>query len=143
MTSLRAVFIFTLSLLALPAALSAQGLIPGTITPLAGGRRRRGTTWPPGTAHACVTNGVTVVYGEAVLTARQILANPTTRSGRGRRPRRGSKRASSCGPANTFFWYDFKTRQIEAEQFRTGEPPMFAQGQMLTADITNRVSPGP
>ena len=35
--------------------------------------------------------------------------------------------------------YNFKTRQIEAEQFRTGDPPMFAQGRMLSADITNRV----
>ena len=78
MRSLRAVFIFILSLLALPAALSAQGLIPWTITPLPGGDN---VQYDVSTGMAMATNGVMVVYGEVILTARQIVASPTTGAG--------------------------------------------------------------
>ncbi len=34
--------------------------------------------------------------------------------------------------------YNFKTRQMQSEQFRTGKPPVFAQGEQLQGDITNK-----
>jgi len=33
--------------------------------------------------------------------------------------------------------YNFKTHQMQSEQFRTGKPPVFAQGEQLQGDITN------
>jgi LPS-assembly protein len=35
--------------------------------------------------------------------------------------------------------YNFKTRQMETDQFRTGTPPLFAQGRGLYGDLTNNV----
>ncbi|MFZ0829152.1 MAG: LPS assembly protein LptD [Verrucomicrobiia bacterium] len=34
--------------------------------------------------------------------------------------------------------YNYKTHQMQSEQFRTGKPPAFAQGQQLQGDITNQ-----
>ena len=34
--------------------------------------------------------------------------------------------------------YNFKTHQMQSEQFRTGKPPVFAQGGQLQGDITNK-----
>ena len=131
---MRAVFIFTVSLLALPAALSAQQLTPFSITPLPGGSDVEYDV-SGGTAKA--TNGVMVVYGEVVLTARQIIADLAT----GVVVADGKVRIQQGEQlwASEHMSYNFKTRQIEAEQFRTGDPPMFAQGRMLTADTTNHV----
>jgi lipopolysaccharide assembly outer membrane protein LptD (OstA) len=33
--------------------------------------------------------------------------------------------------------YNFKTHQMQSEQFRTGKPPVFAQGRQLQGDTTN------
>ncbi len=133
MTSLRAVFIFTLSLLALPVALSAQQLIPWSITPLPGGSD---VEYDVATGTATATNGVMVVYGEVILTARQIVGNSET----GLVVADGKVRIQEGDQlwASEHISYNFKTRQIEAEQFRTGEPPMFAQGRMLR-NVTNGV----
>ena len=34
--------------------------------------------------------------------------------------------------------YNFKTHQMQSEQFRAGKPPVFAQGRQLQGDITNK-----
>jgi LPS-assembly protein len=34
--------------------------------------------------------------------------------------------------------YNFKTRQMQSDSFRTGKPPMFAEGQQLQGDLTNQ-----
>ena len=34
--------------------------------------------------------------------------------------------------------YNFKTHQMQSEQFRTGKPPVFAQGEQLQGDTTNQ-----
>jgi len=34
--------------------------------------------------------------------------------------------------------YNYKTHQMQSEQFRTGKPPVFAQGEQLQGDITNQ-----
>jgi lipopolysaccharide assembly outer membrane protein LptD (OstA) len=35
--------------------------------------------------------------------------------------------------------YNFKTRQMTSEQFRTGKYPIFAAGEGLSGDISNKV----
>jgi LPS-assembly protein len=134
MTRLRAVLIFTLVFVALPAALRAEQSVPWLITPLPGGSD---VEYDINTGIAKATNGVMVVYGEAVLTAQQISANPTTgivvADGRVRIQQGEQLWASE------HIVYNFGTRQIQAEQFRTGQSPMFAQGRMLSADISNHV----
>jgi LPS-assembly protein len=35
--------------------------------------------------------------------------------------------------------YNFKTHQMQSEQFRTGKPPVFAQGEQLQGDTTNQI----
>ena len=35
--------------------------------------------------------------------------------------------------------YNFKTRQMQSESFRTGKPPVFAAGKQLQGDITNKI----
>ncbi len=34
--------------------------------------------------------------------------------------------------------YNFKTHQMQSEQFRMGKPPVFAQGGQLQGDTTNQ-----
>ena len=133
MMPLRAVFILTLSLWALPEALFAQESVPWSITPLSGSDK---VEYDMATGTATVTNGM-VVYGDTVLTAHQIVANPNTgivvADGRVRIQQGDQVWASE------HILYNAKTKQIQAEQFRTGEPPMFAGGRSLSADVTNRV----
>src|SRR5579862_985535 len=74
MTPLRAVLILTLGFLTLPAALRAQQATPWVITTLPGGSD---IEYDMNTGEVRATNGVMVTYGDAVLTARQIVANPT------------------------------------------------------------------
>ena len=133
MTRLRALLIITLGLVALPAALPAQEAIPWDVTSLPGGS---GVEYDMATGTLQSTNGVKVVYGNAVLTARQIIANPTN----GVVVADGKVRIQQGEQiwASEHLTYNFKTHQIEAEQFRTGQAPMFAEGRQLSADITNR-----
>ncbi|MSU61611.1 MAG: LPS-assembly protein LptD [Pedosphaera sp.] len=83
------------------------------------------------------TNGIIIRYTNAVLTARQVTVNINTGD------------ADAAGEVNLqregVTWrgerirYNFKTRQMEAADFRTGRTPIFAAGKNLTADRTNQV----
>ena len=83
------------------------------------------------------TNGVLIKYGGAVLTADSARVNEQTleavADGRVRIQRDDQLWASE------HIVYNFKTRQIFAEEFRSGRSPVFAAGQGLRADITNHV----
>jgi lipopolysaccharide assembly outer membrane protein LptD (OstA) len=133
MIRLRAVLTLTLSVLALPAALRAQQALPWFITPLPGGEN---IEYDMSTREARGTNGVMVRYGDAVLTARQIVANPASgivvADGRVRIQQGEQLWASE------HIVYNFRTKQIQAEQFRTGQAPIFAEGQRLGGDISNK-----
>ena len=86
---------------------------------------------------ATATNGVLVKYGGAVLTADEItldepsgevLANGRVRIQQGEQIW-----------ASDHISYNFKTRQMQAQQFRTGKLPVFASGYGLHGDLSNRV----
>jgi len=83
------------------------------------------------------TNGVLVRYGSAFLTADQVSVNQQT----GEVVADGSVRIQSEEQIWTgeHIRYNFKTHQMEAEQFRTGRTPVFMQGEGLRGEITNRV----
>lgn len=82
------------------------------------------------------TNGVMVRYGSAFLTADQVGVNQQS----GDVTADGNVRIQS----EEQIWvgehvrYNFKTRQMEAEQFRTGKAPVFAGGEGLHGEWTNQ-----
>jgi LPS-assembly protein len=86
---------------------------------------------------ASTTNGILIRYGGAVLTADQAWWKEST----GEVQADGQVRIQQGDQvwASEHIHYNFKTRQMEAEQFRTGETPVFAGGRGLHADISNEV----
>ena len=83
------------------------------------------------------TNGVLVRYGAAFLTADQVSVNQ--QSGEVT----GDGQVRIQGDAQVWVGehirYNFKTRLMEAEQFRTGSAPIFAEGEGLSGKLTNQV----
>ncbi len=83
------------------------------------------------------TNGIFVRYGAAVLTADTASVNTKT----GDVEADGNVRIES----GDMLWvgdhihYNFKSRQMRSEQFRTGKAPVFAGGVGLTGNASNRV----
>ncbi|HWH70786.1 MAG TPA: LPS assembly protein LptD [Candidatus Sulfotelmatobacter sp.] len=138
--TLRTIF-FALALwvLALPCRLHAQDQPQAEwqIESLSG---EGGVEYDFQTGLATATNGVLVKYGGAVLTADRVAVNETT----GDVVADGKVRIQQGDQlwASEHIRYNFKTRQMEAEQFRTGQAPMFAAGQGLHADLTNHVYTG-
>jgi lipopolysaccharide assembly outer membrane protein LptD (OstA) len=82
-------------------------------------------------------NGVIVSHGDTRLTADRITFNRQT----GVVAAQGQVLLESQGQLwrGEHLQYNFLTRQIEAENFRTGKAPVFAAGVGLHADVTNRV----
>ena len=84
-----------------------------------------------------VTNGAIIKYPGTVLTAETVFANELT----GEVVADGQVRIYT----NNVVWagehivYNFKTRQMATDEFRTGRSPVFAGGRHLSADLTNRV----
>ncbi|HTY86823.1 MAG TPA: hypothetical protein VMB80_05105 [Candidatus Acidoferrum sp.] len=87
-----------------------------------------------GTAHG--TN-VFVQYGNASLTADSADMNWQT----GEVKADGHVRIEEGQQvwAGEHIRYNLKTRQMQSEEFRTGKPPVFAQGVHLTGDTSNQV----
>src|ERR1035437_7907676 len=83
------------------------------------------------------TNGVLVRYGTAFLTADQVSVNQQS----GEVTADGQVRIQNEDQiwVGEHIRYNFKTRQMEAEQFRTGKAPVFAEGEGLHGEITNGV----
>jgi lipopolysaccharide assembly outer membrane protein LptD (OstA) len=85
---------------------------------------------------ATATNGVRVKYGGAVLRADTVAVNQQTgdvvADGQVRIQRNDQVWASE------HIRYNFKTRQMQAEQFRTGKAPLFVGGEGLGNDPVNR-----
>jgi LPS-assembly protein len=83
------------------------------------------------------TNGVLVRYGKAFLTADQVTVNHES----GEVTADGQVRVQSEDQlwVGEHIRYNFKTRRMEAEQFRTGKAPVFAAGEGLHGEYTNRV----
>lgn len=85
---------------------------------------------------ATATNGVLVRFGPAVLTANQVAVNFET----GVVEASGGVRIQR----DDLLWvsehviYNFKNRQLEAQQFRSGRSPIFVAGDGLHGQFTNR-----
>jgi hypothetical protein len=88
------------------------------------------------------TNGVFIqyrssAYGDVVLMADSVFVNTKTYEAEAD----GNVRIES----GDLLWvgdhihYNFKTHQMQSEQFRTGKSPIFAGGTQLTGDTSNRV----
>ncbi len=86
---------------------------------------------------AVATNNVIIRYQGAVLTADRAVMNQET----GEVAASGRVRIQQ----DDMIWagdevrYNFKTRQIATESFRTGRSPVFAMGRGLHGDVTNQV----
>lgn len=93
--------------------------------------------YDPTTGIAHGTNGLIVKYGGAVLTAERVTLNQQT--GEAQADGRVQILRENQVWVSEHLRYNFKTRQMQAEQFRTGRAPVFAQGEALEGDVTNRV----
>jgi lipopolysaccharide assembly outer membrane protein LptD (OstA) len=82
------------------------------------------------------TNGICVKYGESVLMADSATVNRLT----GETVADGHVRIEEGDQiwVGEHIRYNFKTHQMQSEQFRMGRPPVFAQGGQLQGDTTNK-----
>jgi LPS-assembly protein len=89
----------------------------------------------PATGIGIATNGVVVKTDEAVLTADRASINEFT----GDIFAEGSVRIQKDNQTWTGqrLHYNFQTREIDGDEFRTGKFPMFAAGQGLHGGLTN------
>jgi LPS-assembly protein len=83
------------------------------------------------------TNGICVQYGDTTLTADSVVANRRT----GETVADGNVRIEQGDEiwVGEHITYNFYTRQMRSEQFRTGKTPVFAQGEQLQGDKSNNV----
>jgi lipopolysaccharide assembly outer membrane protein LptD (OstA) len=83
------------------------------------------------------TNGIFVKHGDATLSADSATVNQQS----GEVVADGNVRIEE----GDLIWtgehirYNFKTHQMQSEEFRTGKPPVFAQGGQLQGDTTNKI----
>ena len=134
MIRLRCILALALCALAFPGALQAQQRPALEMEPLTD----QGWVefdFQTGLGHG--TNGVLVRYGTAFLTADQATVNKDS----GEVTADGQVRIQSEDQlwAGEHIRYNFNTRLMEAEQFRTGKAPTFAEGAGLRGQITNSV----
>jgi LPS-assembly protein len=82
-------------------------------------------------------NGICVKYGETVLMADSASVNRET----GEAVADGHVRIEMGGQIwlGEHINYNFKTHQMRSEQFRSGRPPVFAYGENLQGDLSNKV----
>jgi LPS-assembly protein len=89
------------------------------------------------TGFGTATNGILVQYGGAWLIAQQVRVDNNT----GEVEAEGNVRIQR----DDMIWvgerirYNFKTRQMLAEQFRAGKRPVYFTGEGLHVDLTNRM----
>jgi len=106
-------------------------ILPGTV--------EGGVEYDFASGTAIGTNGIYVNYnqGSAVLTADSASVNRKT----GEVEADGNVRIESGDQlwVGEHIRYNFKTRQMRSEQFRTGKAPVFAGGTQLTGDGSNRI----
>lgn len=139
MTRPGAILALMLGLLALPGALRAQQQPPQaawvveSLAPANAGHAE----YDLATGQWSATNNVVVTYGEAVLTADSVQVN--TQTGEVAADGRVRIQQGEQIWVSDHMRYNFYTHQMQAEQFRTGQPPLFAAGNGLTADVSNHV----
>jgi lipopolysaccharide assembly outer membrane protein LptD (OstA) len=89
------------------------------------------------TGRVTATNGIIAKYGNVVLTADAASVNQQT----GEAAADGHVRIQMEDQlwAGDHIRYNFRTRQMSSDEFRTGKFPAFAEGAALTADTTGGV----
>jgi lipopolysaccharide assembly outer membrane protein LptD (OstA) len=99
-----------------------------------------GLQYEPDTGLAIATNGIVAKYAGAVLTARRAEVNQNT----GEVKAEGNVRLERAGQiwAGDYLEYNFKTGRMRGQTFRTGAPPVFAQGNLLLGDTKSKVYVG-
>ena len=134
MKRLRSIYILALGVLAFSHGLRAQQQPAWEIEPLWG---QGSVEYYVATGVVKASNGVFVKYGDTVLTADTVSVNQTT----GKAIADGEVRIQRGDQIwiSQHLLYNFKTHQLEAEQFRTGEQRVFAGGQGVHGEVTNRV----
>jgi LPS-assembly protein len=134
MTKLRCMLALALCVLALPGTLWAQERPGWELEAL---NEQGWVEFNVQTGLGYGTNGVLVRYGSAFLTADQVSVNQQS----GEAVADGDVHIQSEDQlwAGEHIRYNFKSRQMEAQQFRTGRTPVFAEGEGLRGDYTNRV----
>ncbi len=136
MTQLRAILALILGLLVLPGAAEAQPKETSawTVESLSD---EGGTVYDLKTGRWTATNNVLVTYEGAVLTADQASVEMNS----GEVVADGHVRIQRDEQiwVSDHLIYNFKTRQIQSQQFRTGKAPVFATGIGLHGELTNKV----
>ena len=92
-------------------------------------------SWDPATGIYSATNEL-LQYGNATLMADSARWNPTT----GEVIAEGHVRIQRAGQTwiGDHIIYNLKTHQMESGAFRTGKPPVFAEGLAVHGNITNK-----
>lgn len=92
------------------------------------------------TGRSTCVGGVMVIYGDTVLTADTVSLDQQT----GDTLAEGRVRIQHQGQiwVGERIRYNFLTREMQTEEFRTGAPPLFASGVALEGDTTNEVYSG-
>ncbi|MCX6929009.1 MAG: hypothetical protein NT154_38220, partial [Verrucomicrobia bacterium] len=134
MIRLRFMLALAFCALALPGALRAQQLPGWEIEAL---NDQGWAEYDFQTGLAMGTNGMLVRYGSAFLTAEQVGVNQQS----GEVVADGNVRIQSEEQiwAGEHVRFNFRTKQIEAQQFRTGKTPVFMTGEGLHGEVTNHV----
>lgn len=131
MSILRAILVLVLCALALPGVVSAQQRPELELEALSD------QTWVEydyQTGLGIGTNGVMVRYADTILTADRVTVNRATEEATAE----GKVRIRHGGQTwvGEMIRYNFRTRQMEAELFRTGKTPVFAAGHGLHGEET-------
>jgi lipopolysaccharide assembly outer membrane protein LptD (OstA) len=142
MSQPRAILVFALCAIAFPGVLQAQKQPELEIEALT---EKGWVEYDYATGLGSGTNGVLLRYGDTILTADEVVVD------------RAKEEAVAEGKvriqhqdqvwAGEHIRYNFRTRQMEAEQFRTGRSPVYASGLGLHGEetvntrthLTNRV----
>jgi len=133
MTRLRPILIFAICSLGIGLAVGAEQ--PGELEIEA--LNDQGWVEYNLTNHIAIgTNGVMVRYAGAVLTADKVTMNEATEEAFAE----GSVRIAHDDQiwVGEQIFYNFQTREMRASHFRTGRPPVFAEGEGLHGTLTNR-----
>ena len=134
MTSLRAILVVTLFFLGVHPLLCAPTEAEWQIDPLT---EEGSVVYEMATGITRGTNGVIVKFGNGLLTADSVSVN--TKSGEVIADGKVHIEREDQIWAGEHIRYNFKTRQMEAEQFRTGKYPVFAYGEGLHGERSNQV----
>lgn len=110
---------------------NVRSLEPGTNAP------NEGVEYDLHNQRMTIRNGAFVQYGEAVLTAQSASVNITN----GDVVADGHVRIEQGNQlwVSEHVRYNFYTHQLEGEEFRTGETPVFSAGLGVHGDITNHI----